>query len=110
MRSSRGPCRYWKCPARAASFRRDSVHHRRAANLRAQGALIAAGRSTFRGPLLPAKRRNPKLPRSLRAFGGFAVIAVAHEIETRYAEALQETGISLRDFVVLAELKQRPGS
>jgi DNA-binding MarR family transcriptional regulator len=70
---------------------------------------IAHGVHTFRGPLLPAGRADPGLPVSLEPWSGFAMIVVAHAIETQYAQAMYELGISLRDFVLLAEITQRPG-
>jgi DNA-binding MarR family transcriptional regulator len=66
-------------------------------------------RITFRGPLLPSRRRAARVPRSLAAYQGFAVIAAAHDIEGRYERALYDVGISLRDFAVMAEIAQRPG-
>jgi MarR family transcriptional regulator for hemolysin len=66
-------------------------------------------RMTFRGPLLPSRRRAAEVPLSLAAYHGFAVIAAAHDIERRYEEALYPVGISLRDFAVMAEIAQRPG-
>jgi len=70
---------------------------------------ISQGVHTFRGPLLPAGRRDPGIPVALEAWPGFALITVAHWIERRYAAAMEEIGISLRDFVVLAEIARRPG-
>ena len=66
-------------------------------------------RMTFRGPLLPARRRAAEVPASLVAYHGFALIAAAHDIEGRYERALYDVGISLRDFAVIAEVAQRPG-
>jgi DNA-binding MarR family transcriptional regulator len=65
-------------------------------------------RMTFRGPLLPSRRRAVELPRSLAAYHGFALIAAAHDIETRYERDLYPVGISVRDFAVMAEIAQRP--
>jgi DNA-binding MarR family transcriptional regulator len=70
---------------------------------------ISEGVHTFRGPLLPARRTGPGVPVSLEAWSGFALIVVAHWIESQYAKAMYELGISLRDFVLLAEIAQRPG-
>lgn len=67
------------------------------------------GVSTFRGPLLPWGRTDQSLPVSLERWAGFALIVVAHSIERCYAEAMRELDISLRDFVLLAEVDQRPG-
>lgn len=66
-------------------------------------------RMTFRGPLLPSRRRAGEVPVSLAAYHGFAVIAAAHDIEGRYERALYPAGVSLRDFAVMAEIAQRPG-
>jgi DNA-binding MarR family transcriptional regulator len=66
-------------------------------------------RMTFRGPLLPSRRRASEVPRSLSAYHGFAVIPAAHDIEGRYERVLYPVGISLRDFAVMAEIAQRPG-
>lgn len=46
---------------------------------------------------------------SLQQWTGFAVIVAAHEVEVRYELALRPVGISLRDFAVLAEIRQRRG-
>ncbi|MEA2421244.1 MAG: hypothetical protein QOF55_343 [Thermoleophilaceae bacterium] len=70
---------------------------------------LAQGVDSFRGPLLPTGRRDPGLPRSLERWVGFAMIVAAHGIERRYAREIKELGISLRDFVVLAEIEQRAG-
>jgi hypothetical protein len=66
-------------------------------------------RMTFRGPLLPSRRRAGEVPVSLAAYHGFAVIAAAHDIEGRYERALYPAGVALRDFAVMAEIAQRPG-
>jgi DNA-binding MarR family transcriptional regulator len=70
---------------------------------------LAEGVHTFRGPLLTAGRSHPVVPVSLEAWSGFALIAAANWIECQYAKAIYELGISLRDFVLLAEIAQRPG-
>jgi DNA-binding MarR family transcriptional regulator len=49
------------------------------------------------------------VPLSLEQWAGFTVVLVAHALEKRYARALQALGISLRDFVLLAEIDKRPG-
>jgi DNA-binding MarR family transcriptional regulator len=72
------------------------------------GARLEDGVSTFRGPLLP-RGRTSDLPVSLSRWTGFALIVAANAVEERYARAAREAGISLRDFVVLAEIGQRPG-
>lgn len=64
---------------------------------------------TFRGPLLPSRRRAAKVPDSLVHYAGFAAIVAAHDIEGRYERALEPVGISVRDFVVLAEIGRSPG-
>jgi DNA-binding MarR family transcriptional regulator len=69
---------------------------------------IVDGVSTFRGPLLPSRRKEG-VPASLERFVGFVLIVVADAIEARYADAIKETGVSLRDFVLLAEINQRRG-
>jgi DNA-binding MarR family transcriptional regulator len=66
-------------------------------------------RLTFRGPLLPARRRASALPISISHWAGFAVIAAAHDVECRYERALFEAGISVRDFAILAEVAKRSG-
>jgi DNA-binding MarR family transcriptional regulator len=66
-------------------------------------------RVTFRAPLLPSRRRAQELPASLAHWTGFAVIVAAHDVEVRYELALRDTGISIRDFAVLAEARQRRG-
>src|SRR4051812_8610627 len=69
---------------------------------------IAEGGGTFRGPLLPSRRREG-VPVSLERYTGFVLIVVADAIEFRYARAMDDLGISLRDFVLLAEIAQRSG-
>src|SRR4051812_19717410 len=69
---------------------------------------IAEGGGTFRGPLLPSRRREG-VPVSLERYTGFVLIVVADAIEFRYARAMDDLGISLRDFVLLAEVAQRSG-
>ena len=66
-------------------------------------------RITFREPLMPSRRRSHELPKSLEHWTGFAVIVAAHDVEARYERALRPAGISLRDFAVLAEIRQRRG-
>jgi DNA-binding MarR family transcriptional regulator len=66
-------------------------------------------RVTFRGPLLPSRRRAEAVPDSITHYAGFAIIAAAHDIEGRYERCLHEAGISVRDFAVLAEAAQRQG-
>jgi DNA-binding MarR family transcriptional regulator len=68
-----------------------------------------AGPVTFRQPLMPSRRRTRELPLSLQQWTGFAVIVAAHEVEVRYELALRRVGISLRDFAVLSEARQRRG-
>jgi DNA-binding MarR family transcriptional regulator len=80
---------------------------RTAADLAARRLL--QGVHTWRGPLLPAGRADPSLPVSLDAWTGFRVIDLAHWIEHQYARAMRNLGISLRDFILLAEIAQRPG-
>lgn len=46
---------------------------------------------------------------SLERFAGFTIVFVAHALEQRYARGLRSLGISVRDFVLLAEIDQRPG-
>ena len=69
---------------------------------------IVDGVGTFRGPLLPSRRREG-VPASLQRYHGFVLIVVADAIEARYARAIAELGISLRDFVLMAEIAQRAG-
>lgn len=69
---------------------------------------LVNGVSTFRGPLLPSGRSGP-LPPALGRWTGFALIVAAHAVEERYARALHAMGISLRDFVVMAELARQQG-
>jgi DNA-binding MarR family transcriptional regulator len=70
---------------------------------------VMEGVATFRGPLLPARRRDLGLPIALEPWTGFALIVAAHTIERRFAHAAYLLGISLRDFVVLAEAARVPG-
>jgi DNA-binding MarR family transcriptional regulator len=73
-------------------------------------ARIVNGVGTFRGPLVQPRRPGDRgVPVSLARWTGFAVITAAHEAEDRYACCLTELGVSLRDFVVLSEIAQRPG-
>ena len=73
-------------------------------------ARVLNGVGTFRGPLaVRVRRENPGVPASLARWTGFAVIVAAHEIELRYARCLSESGVSLRDFVLLSEIAQRQG-
>jgi DNA-binding MarR family transcriptional regulator len=46
---------------------------------------------------------------SLQRYAGFVLLVVADAIETRYASATYNLGFSLRDFVLMAEIAQRPG-
>jgi DNA-binding MarR family transcriptional regulator len=69
---------------------------------------IVDGVATFRGPLV-ASRRTAPIPESLKRYAGFVLIVAAHGVEARYARAAHDVGISLRDFVLLAEIAQRPG-
>jgi DNA-binding MarR family transcriptional regulator len=69
---------------------------------------LVQGVGTFRGPLIP-KRRSEGVPVSLQRYTGFVLIVVADVIETRYARAVYELGVSLRDFVLMAEIAQRQG-
>jgi DNA-binding MarR family transcriptional regulator len=71
-------------------------------------ARIQDGVATFRGPLLPARRSGP-IPAALEEWAGFSLIVSAHAIEERYASAMRELGISLRDFVLLAEIAKLQG-
>ena len=73
-----------------------------------EGARLQNGVSVFRAPLLP-RGRSADLPVSLAKWNGFALIVAANQIEARFAKAARDAGISLRDFVVLAEIGQRPG-
>ena len=68
-----------------------------------------AARLSFRAPLMPSRRRIRDVPVSLQQWTGFAVIVAAHQVEVRYELALRDVGISLRDFAVLAEIRQRRG-
>jgi DNA-binding MarR family transcriptional regulator len=70
---------------------------------------ILKGVDSFRGPLLPTGRKSLRVPVSLERWAGFTILEVAHALEKRYARAMTNLGISLRDFVLLAELDQRPG-
>ena len=70
---------------------------------------LGVARSTFRAPLMPSRRRVGELPLSLQQWTGFATIVAAHDVEVRYELALRRVGISLRDFAVLAEIRQRRG-
>jgi DNA-binding MarR family transcriptional regulator len=69
---------------------------------------IVDGVGTFRGPLLPSRRREG-VPVSLQRYAGFVLIVVADAIEFGYARAIDDLGVSLRDFVLLAEIAQRSG-
>jgi DNA-binding MarR family transcriptional regulator len=66
------------------------------------------GVGTFRGPLLPNRRREG-VPASLQRYTGFVLIVVADVIETTYSRATYALGFSLRDFILMAEIAQRPG-
>jgi DNA-binding MarR family transcriptional regulator len=70
---------------------------------------VLDGVHTVHGPLLTAGRRKPSLPIALEGYAGFTLIVVAHAVEGRYAAAARQIGISLRDFVVLAEAAHVPG-
>jgi DNA-binding MarR family transcriptional regulator len=70
---------------------------------------LITGVDRVRAPLLPSRRKHAKVPKSLKAWVGFTVILAANEIEERYARQVSQLGISLRDFVLLAEIAQRPG-
>lgn len=70
-------------------------------------ARIFNGVDTFRGPSY--RRGERHVPVSLERWTGFVTIVAAHAIEARYARAMRATGITLRDFVHLAEIAQRPG-
>jgi DNA-binding MarR family transcriptional regulator len=72
-------------------------------------ARLGRGVDSFRGPLLPTGRKHARVPVSLERWAGFTLVVVAHALEERYARSLQKLGISLRDFVLLAEIEQRPG-
>jgi DNA-binding MarR family transcriptional regulator len=72
-------------------------------------ARLARGVDSVRGPLLPTGRKEPGVPLSLERWAGFTVILIAHMLERRYARALQSLGMSVRDFVLLVEIEQRPG-
>jgi DNA-binding MarR family transcriptional regulator len=67
------------------------------------------GVQSFQSPLLPGRRGNPSLPIALEGYAGFTLIVVAHAVEQRYASAMRQLGISLRDVVVLAEVARAPG-
>ena len=69
---------------------------------------LMEGVGTYRGPLLPSRRREG-VPVSLERYAGFVLIVVADAVEARYARAMREIGVSLRDFVLLAEIAQRSG-
>jgi DNA-binding MarR family transcriptional regulator len=49
------------------------------------------------------------VPDSLQQYVGFTLIVVADEVERRYAHVTYDLGISLRDFVLLAEIARRSG-
>jgi DNA-binding MarR family transcriptional regulator len=70
---------------------------------------IVQGVSTFRGPLLPSPWRGEGVPESLKRYAGFVLLVVADALESRYVRATDQAGISLRDFVLMAEIAQRPG-
>jgi DNA-binding MarR family transcriptional regulator len=72
-----------------------------------QARRIGDGVSTFRGPLLI--RDGYEVPVSLERWSGFVLIVAAHAVEQRYAHAMRDLGISLRDFVMLSEIAARPG-
>jgi DNA-binding MarR family transcriptional regulator len=78
-------------------------------NAEREAQRIMEGVSTFRGPLLPTGRRHPRIPSAVEHWTGFALIVAAHAVEQRYAHAVKLVGISLRDFVLLAEIARRPG-
>ena len=82
--------------------------HRSRPARRQEGSRLQDGVSTFRGPLLP-RGRSADLPVSLSRWSGFGLIVAANAIEERYARAARDAGVSLRDFVLLAEIGQRPG-
>jgi DNA-binding MarR family transcriptional regulator len=69
---------------------------------------LVHGVGTFRGPLLSNRRRDG-VPVSLQRYTGFVLIVMADVIETEYAKRIYELGFSLRDFVLMAEIAQRPG-
>jgi DNA-binding MarR family transcriptional regulator len=75
---------------------------------RRSGRRMVQGVGTFRGPLLPSRRREG-VPASLQRYTGFVLIVVADVIETTYSRATYQLGFSLRDFVLMAEIAQRPG-
>jgi DNA-binding MarR family transcriptional regulator len=72
------------------------------------GRRLVEGVGTFRGPLLSSRRRDG-VPLPLRRYTGFVLLVVADMIETKYARAVYDLGFSLRDFVLMAEIAQRPG-
>jgi DNA-binding MarR family transcriptional regulator len=72
------------------------------------GRRLVQGVGTFRGPLIP-NRRSEGVPVSLQRYTGFVLIVVADVIETTYSRAVYQLGFSLRDFVLMAEIAQRPG-
>src|SRR3954447_8412455 len=67
------------------------------------------GVQAFQSPLLPGRRSNPSLPIALEGYAGFTLIAVAHAVEQRYAHAMRQLGVSLREIAVLAEAARVPG-
>lgn len=77
-------------------------------NYEREARRIEDGVGTFRGPLLPSRRKEG-VPASLQRFAGFVLIVVADAIEARYSRSIDEIGVSLRDFVLLAEINQRSG-
>jgi DNA-binding MarR family transcriptional regulator len=77
-------------------------------NFEREAKRIVDGVGTFRGPLLPSRRREG-VPASLQRYAGFVLIVAADCIEARYAHAVRDVGVSLRDFVLLAEIAQRSG-
>ncbi len=83
--------------------RRERLNTERTANRTLDGVQV------FQSPLLPARRANPSLPIALEGYAGFTLIVVAHAVEQRYAAAMRELGISLRDIAVLAEVARVPG-
>lgn len=76
----------------------------------ATGRRLVKGVGTAWGPLvMSGPRRRAAVPPSLEHLSGFVLLVAAAEIEDRYARAVEATGISLRDFVLLAEMAKRPG-
>jgi DNA-binding MarR family transcriptional regulator len=78
-------------------------------NAERESRRIQDGVSSLWGPLLPYGKDTRPLPPALEPWTGFALIVAAHNVERRYVREARAVGISLRDFVLLAEIARRPG-